>query len=338
MRRSLEIAREWAARQPCPESAFFQILAARRVAETLGFAGDLKESLRQQLEAIRMMEQLVKQQPDNVEWQEQLAACYERAGMVAGHPQYLNLGDRAAAAMWFGKELAIFQRLAAADTSDMRLQFDLSESLAALASAVREIDPARAERLYRRSLALNSAVAKSSPGDTLAPRWQAFNRIGLAWVLSRGRRQSDAIQQLEKALALQEPVLTKDPADPEFQEELAVILTALGAERGRARDPARGAADLHRALAILSSLWRANPHKLAVLRDLADCYEKLGDLNAAQSNWADARLWYAKSKQLWTTWSSIAMSSPYDSLRRRRVTRLLEQASHRSRQYHPSAN
>jgi serine/threonine protein kinase/tetratricopeptide (TPR) repeat protein len=327
MRKSLAIARKWAAAQPGPESAFFQVLAVMRLAEVLGYTGDLGGSLRQQLEAVGMMEQLLKQQPENAGWLQQTAFCYERAGIVSGHPYYLNLGDRAAAAAWFEKEVRILERLAAADAKDMRTQFNLSEALASLASAVRESSPARAERIYRQSLALNASVAHSRPADALAPRWQAFNRVGLAWVLSRRQRRTEAIEELEKALAMQEALLAKDPADAQFQQELAVTLRAIGAERARAGDGAVAVAHLSRALTILTPLWQANPHKLMLLRDLADCYEERGNLSARQSHWAEARSWYRKSRDLWSTWPAIATSSQYDVTQSLRVTKLLNHAA-----------
>jgi tetratricopeptide (TPR) repeat protein len=330
LQKSLAIAREWATAQPGPESAFFQVVALSRVAGGLWQTGDLNASLGLQLQAMRFMEELLREHPDNVDWQEQMAICYERAALVSGHPMYINLGDRASAANWFEKEVTIFERLASADSNDMRVQFDLSEALAALASAVRESDPARAKRLYRRSLSLNTAIAESKPDDALAPRWQAFNRMGLAWVLSREQRHGEVIQELEKALALQEWSLAKDPKDPQFQEELGVILCALGAERASVDDRAVARAQLHRALAILSLLWQANPHKLTLLRDLADCYEKLGHVAAAESDWNRARSWYSKSKDLWNTWPTIATSSAYDVIQNRRVSRLLEQAARRT--------
>jgi tetratricopeptide (TPR) repeat protein len=140
------------------------------------------------------------------------------------------MGDRPAAANWFQKMLAIFQSLVGRGSSDMRSQFELSEALASLASVIRESNPARAQRLYRRSFPLNKAIVESKPDDALAPRWQAFNRMGLAWVLNQQLRRTEAIQELEKALALQESSLAREPTDPQFQEELGVILCALGAE------------------------------------------------------------------------------------------------------------
>lgn len=174
-------------------------------------------------------------------------------------------------------------------------------------------------------------IVESKPDDALAPRWQAFNRRGLAWVLSRQQRHKEAIQELERALKLQAWVVAKDPKDPQFQEELGVILSALGEERGRVGDTVSAAGHLHRAVSILVPLRQASPHKLALLRDLGHCYERLGNLAAANSDWSEARSWYAKSQEMWNTWPTIAPSTRYDLTENDRVTRLLEQAEQRAR-------
>lgn len=206
------------------------MIALTRFGEELSQTGAFNESLKVYLEAITIMEQLVRGHPEKVDWQQQLAVCYEVAGIVSGHPMYINMGDRPAAANWFEKMLAIFQQLSDADSSDMRSQFELSEALASLASAIRESDPTRAERLYHRSLVLNEAIVQSKPDDALAPRWQAFNRMGLAWVLSRKQQHAEAIQELEKALALQQSSLARENRRTHNSKRSSAYFYALSAQ------------------------------------------------------------------------------------------------------------
>jgi tetratricopeptide (TPR) repeat protein len=202
--------------------------------------------------------------------------------------------------------------------------------LAELASSLRETDAARAERLYRRSLALNAAIVRSKPDDRLAPRWQAFNRTGLAWLLSRTGHRPEAVDELKKAVAIQETYVQRDPEDVLFRQELAVTLTALGSARGKLRDPAAGA-DLDRALAILTSLRQHNPRKLTLLRDLADCYEAMGNARTEAADWDGATAWYKRSRDLWDTWPSSAVTSVYDAGQRKRLTTLFEQAARKAK-------
>jgi serine/threonine-protein kinase len=330
MEKSLALARQWSAAEPGPESAFFEASVTRQVGDNFWQMGDLDEAMRRSLEAVRLMERLLRQQPENVNWQQEKAIHYEYAGLIAGHPMYFNLGDHSTATYWLEKMNAIFERLAAADATDMRAQFSLSEALAELASSLRETDAARAERLYRRSLALNAAIVRSKPDDRLAPRWQAFNRTGLAWLLSRTGHRPEAVDELKKAVAIQETYVQRDPEDVLFRQELAVTLTALGSARGKLRDPAAGA-DLDRALAILTSLRQHNPRKLTLLRDLADCYEAMGNARTEAADWDGATAWYKRSRDLWDTWPSSAVTSVYDAGQRKRLTTLFEQAARKAK-------
>jgi eukaryotic-like serine/threonine-protein kinase len=332
LQRALFITRQWKAAQPSSESAFYEIRALQLLGEAFWQRGDLHKSLQLQLEAIPLMEELLRRHPDNIGWQHEMALCYEFAGLVAGHPQYLNLGDHRAAANWFRKMLEIFEQQSAADSKDMRAQFGLSEALASLAAAIRGSDPAQAELLYGRSLALNISIAQSKPDDALAPRWQAFNRVGLAWVLSHRRLHRDAIQELEKALSLHQSSLAKDPMDPQFRQELGVILCALGKERGVVGDVGPAAIHLHHALSVLLPLWQSTPRKLSLRRDVADCYEDLGDLAALKSDWNEARWWYTKSYALWGTWSTIAPSTSYDLTQAHHVSGSLDRANRKCKE------
>jgi tetratricopeptide (TPR) repeat protein len=333
MEKSAAIAHQWAVAEPGPTSALFELITLRKLGDVLWQTGALQDAMSRLLDGTRQMERLLQQQPENGDWLRELALFYERAGLVAGHPMYFNLGDHTRAARLLEKMSAIYERLAAADATDVRAHFDLSEALAELASTLRETDKVRAEGLYRRSLALNATIVQTKPQDRLAPRWQAFNRAGLAWLLAHNGRHREAVEELQKAIAIQETYVHGDPADLLYPQELAAIVTTLGSVLTGSHDNAAATAQLNHALALLTPLWQANPRKLTLLRDLANCYEMFGNASAAEKDWPGARTWYAKSRELWERWPSIGISSVYDTAQRKRLTALLE---HVSRQAQPA--
>jgi tetratricopeptide (TPR) repeat protein len=330
MEKSAAIAHQWAVAEPGPTSALFELITLRKLGDCFWQTGALEEAMSRLLDGTRQMERLLQKQPENGDWQREMALFYERAGLVAGHPMYFNLGNHAAGISLLEKMTAIYERLAAADATDVRAHFDLSEALAELAATLGEIDWARAERLYRRSLALNEAIVESKPQDRLAPRWQAFNRAGLAWLLAHNGRRREAVEELQKAIAIQETYVRGDTADVLYPQELAVILTTLASVLTTGHDTTAAEIQLNRALAILTPLWQANPRKLTLLRDLADCYEALGNTSAAEKDWPGARTWYTKSRELWERWASIGVSSVYDKAQRKRVSALVEHASRKT--------
>ena len=56
--------------------------------------GNLPAAFDLVLSALRLIEQLLEQQPENGVWKRERDVVYDRLGWVTGHPQYINVGDR----------------------------------------------------------------------------------------------------------------------------------------------------------------------------------------------------------------------------------------------------
>jgi len=327
LRRSLEITREWVGVQPSAENRYFLTVAMGRWSYVLWQTGDLPQALHHQLGALGMLEELLKEQPENAVWRRERTRFWQHIGLVSGHPQYFNLGDRRAAVGWLQRDLTEGERLLARDSHDVRTRFDLSERTAQLAAVYRESDPNRAERLYRRSLALSTSVVRSDPKAKEVLYWQIFNRVGFAWVLRRLGKRSEALAELQRAVEGLEVLAAREPADARFPEDLGLALHTLADHRLRTGDTAGAERDLQRSLGLLEPLYQANPRNLKLLRDLADCYQGFGDLSASRSNWEQARGWYQKSLDLWGRWKDVGTSSIYDRQRQDLAARLVAQAA-----------
>ena len=121
---------------------------------------------------------------------------------------------------------------------------------------------------------------------------QVASAVGFAWVLRRLGKRSEALTELHRAVQGLEALANRDPADARFPEDLGLALRALADHRLEIGDTAGAERDLQRSLALLEPLYQANPRNLSLLRDLADCYQGLGDLSASRSNWKQAQGWY----------------------------------------------
>jgi tetratricopeptide (TPR) repeat protein len=327
LRRSLEIAREWAGAQPGSETRYFLAIAMARLGAAAQETGDLSGALDLYMNALRLIEQLLAEQPENGVWSRERDAMYDRLSWVTGHPQYLNLGDRKAAAGWLQKLVEDAERLAAADPNNIRARFELGEATAASAAVTRESNPARAEQLYRRSLALSASVLSVNPDDAETGYWRSFNQVGFAWVLRKLGKRSEALMELENAVERLQRLGQQNPDDVRVSEYLGLALHTAAAHRLEMGDHTGAERDLERSLGRLEPLYRANPRKLTRLRDLADCYQVFGDLHASRSEWKLARDWYQKSLELWERWKQVGASSVYDRQRRDFEARLVAQAT-----------
>jgi len=328
--RSLEIARQWAGSDPTPESRHFLGIAILRWGEVLHQSGDLLGARDDLLDGLRIIELLLKEEPQNAVWMRDQAVFWERIGIVSGHPQYLNLQDPQAAAGWLQKVVDTLERLLAADQNNLRARFDLGDATAELAAVYSELDPHYAERLYKRSLALSSSFLSSNPQDTEALYWEAFDRIGFASVLRRLGEHTEALGQLQKCVDTLEGLYKRDPADAPTRQLLGVALHRRASHKLGMGDLDGAERDLQQSLGLLEPLYQENPHNLELLRDLADCYQGFGDLSEYRLNWRRAQADYQESLDLWERWRLVGKSGSYDRQRRERAALLVAQAAKHS--------
>jgi len=326
LRRSLDIAREWTRVDPGGEPKFLLAVVTREWADILWLTGDLNGARNTLSQSLADFQRVLAHDLNNGDWIREQHIAEERMGVVSGDPDYFNLGDRRAAAYWLKKYVQGQERLLAADQSDVRARFGLSEGLAELAAAYRDSEPRRSEKLYRRSLILSGSALQSSPADSDGLYWQSFERIGFASLLQRLGKRTQAMEQLDQAVKVTAGLERRDSTNDSARQLLGVALHRRASYRLAAGD-ARGAAmDLKRSEQILATLYQQHPTNLALLRDLADCYREMGALAAERSILTEARRDYQRSLDLWEHWTEIGKSTVYDQRQRELATLLVNRA------------
>jgi len=229
-RRSLEIAREWVRARPNSESRYFLTRATARWGGVLWETGDLAEALDSKLAALRMIEKLIEEQPENAVWKTRRRDICESIGWITDHPQYFNLGDQKAAAVWL-QGVVDDSELLAADPYDLMAVYKTSIATGGLAAVTGESDPVRAEQLFRRSLALSASFLEANPQDEESRGDQAFIRVGLASALRRLSRRGEALAELQRAVEIFGGLYGRSPDHARFGGELGGTLLTLAAHR-----------------------------------------------------------------------------------------------------------
>jgi tetratricopeptide (TPR) repeat protein len=329
-RRSLEIAREWVAARPSQESRSFLSRAMNRLGEVLRATGDLHGSLDAKMAALRIIDELRKEQPENLVWVFRRNDLCVGIGKATGHPSVFNLGDRKSAATWFREVLASYQKMSEEDPNDLTTRGRVAATFADLATVIGDSEPVEAERLFRRSFSVSDSVLQATPQDAEFREEEAYARIAFASVLRKLGKRGEAIEEQKKALETLGGLHEKDPAHVEFGLDLGEALDAFAADRLAAGDAHAAEEALNRSLDILRPILGANPRSLYALRDLADCHQALGDLAASRSDWDRAGVEYRASLNLWEHWKDIGTSSAYDQARRDHAARLAAEAARKS--------
>jgi eukaryotic-like serine/threonine-protein kinase len=329
IQRALDIAREWSRADPGPQPKVYVAALMKDWADIQWGMGDLNTARSILLDSLKIFQDLIVQEPNNAKWGTQEIIDWERLGLLSGHPDFFNLGDRKTAAGWFQKLMLQSERNLAADPKDIRARFDLSEAIADLAAVYRDSDPRRSERLYQRSLALSTSALADDPRDSDILYWQSFERVGFASLALKVGKNSIARDQVQKAIGVLEGLSSRDPVEVSAHELLALALQKRAASQLRDGSTSGAEQDLRRSENMLTKLSSANPNNLTVLRDLADCYRAKGDLAKSRSDWKKAQREYQKSLDLWQRWLQIGKSSVYDQRQRALATSLVNGAASR---------
>jgi tetratricopeptide (TPR) repeat protein len=335
-RRSLDLARQWAAASPGRESRTFLSRAMLRLSYVSSATGDLAGALVARTSALQIVDQLLLEQPANEMLQFRRNGICRDIGRVTGHPEFFNLGDRKGAAIWIHEALDGYARMSAADPDDVSARAELANTSADLAEVIGDRDPAEAERLLRRSLVLNESARETTPHDTDLRDAQANARIAFASVLRRLGKTREGLAEQEKGLEALDGLHAENPGHLDIGLDLCEALDRVAEDRVANGDTDAARRYLERSLGILEPLFRANPRSLFALRDLADCHQGFGDLAACRSDWKTADAEYRKSLDLWDQWKQIGTSSVYDRSRRDALARLVARASRKSSRNSPT--
>ena len=329
IQRALEIAREWSRADSGPHPKIYLAVLMKDWADIQWSLGDLNTARKILLDSLKIFQDLRVQEPNNAEWRTQEIVDWDRMGLLSGHPDFFNLGDRKTAAKWFQKVVLQSQQNLDEDPKDMRARFDLSESIAELAAVYRDSEPRRSEQLYRRSIELSTSALAANPQDFEILYWQSFERIGFASLATRVGKNPVAREELQKAISVLEGLSRRDPEEISAHQLLAIALQKRAAFQLGGGDSTDAERDLRRSEDMLTKLSNDHPGNLTILRDLADCHRAKGDLAARSSQWKDAQHEYQQSLGLWQRWLQIGKSSIYDQTRRAVAASLVKNADRR---------
>jgi tetratricopeptide (TPR) repeat protein len=274
-----------------------------------------------------MFQDVLARDPNNGDWNREEYLVEERIGLLSGHPNFFNLGDRKAAAKWAAKHLEDETKLLNADPTDRRARLGVSGATAELAGVYAESDPVRAEKLYMRALKVSAAVLKSDPDDSELLSHDSSERIGLACILARLGKRKQAADQWEHAIGVLQTLQKGDPEDLSIPQLMGVAFCRRASTFSRRGKLQKAQQDLQRSKQILVSLFQQHPNNLMILRDLADCYRARGNLAAQQANWPQALREYQKSLDLWEKWLQIGKTSAFDQEQRHLAASLVHNAA-----------
>jgi tetratricopeptide (TPR) repeat protein len=184
---------------------------------------DLKLAAQHYWEATRLAEQLAKKDAKNVDWQQDLLACYSALGKMAQAS-----GDPAGARQHFDRARAIAEPLLTQNPDNLEtLRAVLELKLAAGQFEIQQGKAASARATFEQAERNAQKAVNASRGEN---RWLAYlaaSYDGLGDASLAERRFEQAREEYEKALKIREALAASAPDHALWQIDLAVSLYKL---------------------------------------------------------------------------------------------------------------
>ncbi len=281
--RAAEIASLWAARENgSAESAARHALVRAHVnlaaVQTRG--GELTKASQNSAEALNLLQQLLRDAPARSdEWRQLIAACYFGLGdaIQAGNHQRGDLDAYRAALQHYRAALLPAEQLLAAHATSVPDMRRVAKGCARIASILSELGPRindeamieEAFALHARRLRLDEESLRLEPANSSIRRNIADGLIARAYarvLANQGLLQ--AMEDCERALAIEEPLAAADQSNREAQQDLSYAHYITGRVHQAQGNAAAAAERYRQSIRILEPLVAANPGNVETEFDL----------------------------------------------------------------------
>jgi tetratricopeptide (TPR) repeat protein len=261
-----------------PELRREQAVALGALAATLNDQRQLDAARNDAERAVAIMNDLVKLDPDNAQYQRGLAIALNQLGDVRFH-----LDDRAGALALYNQSLGIIQKLAAAAPDNAGLQRDAVASITRI-GGLQFVTGQRQDALAtaRRSVAMLTDLTGKQPDQA---EWQynlssADTQLGMN--LQGLGQSAAALRAYKDALAIRQKIAAANPNNTDYQRGLFDSYLRVG---GLAAGSSDALAAYQSGLAVIEKLAAGDPGNGDWQNQLSIAYGKVGDaLAMAGSN------------------------------------------------------
>jgi tetratricopeptide (TPR) repeat protein len=277
--------------RPTPELRYRQAWMLIQFARNYAILGDTRRQFERAADASRLLGGLARERPDDLSYQEGLAAAYTEVGKVQ-----VAQGDLTAALKSYSDSLAIFGRLAKADPNEVEWQRALSLSYEHVGAMQQTRGNLRAAlESYTDSLSVRGLLSESDPTNT---QWQRDLAVTYELVGDVQIAQGDlnaAQESFSDSHAIFERVAKSDLSNTEWQRDLAVSYVKVGDVQKALGDLKAALESFSNSLAIAARLAEADPSNGQWQRDLAVSYQRIGEVQVVRGNLEIALKSYADS-------------------------------------------
>lgn len=230
-------------------------------------------------------QRLVKQDPNNVDWQRDLAEAYNRVGNVLEDQGQLEAAQEA-----FDNSLVLCRRLVKLDSSNVGWQKNLAEAYSWMGDVLQAQNKLKAaEAAFNKFLVISRRLVKLDPSNT---SWQknlavAYSRRG---DVLKEQGQLEAAQiAFDQYLAIRRGLVEIDSSNADWQKGLGVAHNRVGGLLEAQGQLKAAQASFEQSLGISQWLTEQDPNDTDWQRELAVAYGRVGNVLQIQGKFAEAK-------------------------------------------------
>jgi serine/threonine protein kinase/tetratricopeptide (TPR) repeat protein len=253
--------------------------------------------------ARRIREELLEDEPDDLERQHELSRCFLRIGDVL-----MSTGRVGEALMVYREALTLSEKLAVADSKYQRsVAHDLNDVGAALLKQGL-LDETR--QYYSRVLKIRRQLAGEKPEDAMLQRDLSVAHIRMGGVLQKEGSCEASLEQFREALEIRQRIFGMDPDSGRAKRDCAIAHYCVGdvlLDLGRADE---AMSHISECMPIFEERAESNRDSLRAQRDVVMGYEVMGTVQLAMDD-PDAAL--GSFRRTHTISMALAAKHPEDS-------------------------
>ena len=321
-RKALAIRERLNARGPTTELQMELGRSYRGLGDILEQKGEIAETVRNYRRSLSIFEKLAAAQPTEFSVQDELARAYETLGDGLGRAANSD-AERLAC---YQKALPIRQNLLSQRSGDRKLRRSVALTFLKVGATS---DPAKpiAVANIKRAITMLEALAKEDPNSERARREVGYAYYQLGNTLSEAHDFAAALESRRKAFAIRQEIAAEDPKNVQARFDLAVAHGDLAEALSDTGDSDSALERARQSLSILQELAKSDPTNAVYQRNVGLCYEKLAEIRARLANdkkhsaaqrisdWTEARNWYRRGADLFSTLREQRTLMPIDSER-----------------------
>jgi serine/threonine-protein kinase len=265
--------------------------AAHEYAHLTEEIGDIQDGLTSHVESLAIWEKLMREHPENADYQWQAATIQYCRGTMLRTTGRLNESLEL-----YARAQTILEQLVREHPSVIQYSNDLAVgylNIGILKSATGH--PDEALESYSKALAIHERLARENPHVIRLQRNLAKSHFHFGGIEGATGHRVEAMESYRQALTIQERLVRENSSDTQFQSDIALTLNTIGSLHREMGQPDKALGSHQNALAIQRRLAGENPSVTHFQSDLARTYHDIGIIQST-AGWSDqARESYANA-------------------------------------------